>query len=897
MKRLLTYSLFLFLLVFTAKAQQIPEKGVPHLENYTPFQYNNQGKVWDIDSAPNGIVYMAADRGLLEFDGQIWKNFSGSDGFTRSVHVVNDSLIYTGSDLDFGVWERNRYLEFEYRSLYPFREDLLDISEEFWDIRQVGEDILFISDYNIYLFRNGNLTKISAPNQFNGSFKVNGDLYLSDEEAGLLMFNDLSFDPVIEFPENSEIEISGVYHHNEDIVLVSYNSGLFRLNSGELIPIDSPISQTIKNTNVFSFEQIDENYLAFGTVQKGLYISDINGNIIHYINRNKGLTNNTILSLHYSQNNQLWLGLDFGVSSLGLRNQMTFFYDFRGDFGTGYTAQLKNDVFYLGTNKGLFSSSWEELNNDVDFYRFDIIPESKGQVWMLKEIENELFVGHDRGLFILNEGRLDRVGSQEGFWTVATYKDYLLGGTYNGIAIFQKVDNEWTYLKTMDLIRGSANQIIVDSENTLWVNIPTFGIIRTELDDDLIPVDREIFSNDTFKGSDPFIVNDRDSIRVRTDEFEYTYSVADSTFSSRTEINYRPLTEDMMPWIYRSTMLNENIQFLPLYNGFAFNFLEDNYFNGTGNTNLIFRSIEAYNNEEKVQAFAEEKIPHNYNNVRVEFLVPNRKNVLYQHRLNSDNNWSSWTYESGVDLINLSNGNYDLSVRAKIDQTVYETSTISFQIATPWYLSWYAYAAYLVLITAFVYLLYLWQKQIFKKQEKQFLVSKQQSLREQAEKHRQKILRIEQERLQEDFNQLKKELKDKTIELANKAKESEDKNRLIEKLKKKFKKIEESSDIPKSRWKEIHSLLNSYSTEDDNTFEIQMDQLHQEFFQRLKNEYSQLSSNDLRLCAYLKLGFNSKEIADFMNIQPSSVYINRSRLRKKLDLNTEQDLHEFLNSV
>lgn len=897
MKRLLTYFLFLFLLVFTAQAQQIPEKGVPQLENYTPVQYNNQGKVWDIDSAPNGIVYMAADRGLLEFDGQNWISFSGSDGFTRSVHVVNDSLIYTGSDLDFGVWERNRYLEFEYRSLYPFREDLLDISEEFWDIQQVGEDILFISDFNIYLFRNDNLTKISAPNRFDGSFKVKDNLYLSDEESGLLLFNDLSFDQVIEFPENSKIEIAGVYHHNDEIVLVTYNSGLFRINSGELIPIVSPVSQSIKNSNVFSFEQIDENYLAFGTVQNGLYISDIDGNIIHYINRNKGLTNNTILSLHNSPNNQLWLGLDFGVSSLDLKNQMTFFYDYRGDFGTGYTAKLKNDVFYLGTNKGLYRSSWQELKNDVEFYRFDIIPESKGQVWMLKEIDNELFVGHDRGLFILNDNSLERVGNQEGFWTVQTYKDYLLGGTYNGIAIFQKEDDEWSFLKTMDFIRGSANQIIVDNDNTLWVNIPTFGIIRTVLDNDLIPIKRDIFSNDTFEGSDPFLVNHRDSIRVRTDEFEYTYSAADSSFSSRLQLDFRSVPEDMMPWIYLSTMLNENIQFLPLHNGFAFNYMEENYFDSSGTANLIFRRIEAYNNEEKVQAFAEETIPHNYNNIRVEFLVPNRQNVLYQHRLNSDDNWSSWTYESGLDLINLSNGDYELSVRAKIDETVYEPSSISFKIATPWYLSWYAYLAYIVLISAFVYLLYLWQKHIFKKQEKQYLISKQHSLRDQAEKHRQKILRIEQERLQEDFNQLKKELKDKTIELANKAKESEDKNRLIEKLKKKFKKIEESSDLPKSRWKEIHSLLNSYSTEEDNTFEIQMDQLHQEFFQRLKSEYSQLSNNDLRLCAYLKLGFNSKEIADFMNIQPSSVYINRSRLRKKLDLNTEQDLHEFLNTV
>jgi hypothetical protein len=44
-------------------AQPVPEKGVPVLQNFTPSQYQHKGKIWDIGSAPNGIVYMAADKG------------------------------------------------------------------------------------------------------------------------------------------------------------------------------------------------------------------------------------------------------------------------------------------------------------------------------------------------------------------------------------------------------------------------------------------------------------------------------------------------------------------------------------------------------------------------------------------------------------------------------------------------------------------------------------------------------------------------------------------------------------------------------------------------------------------------------------------------------------------
>ena len=76
-----------------------------------------------------------------------------------------------------------------------------------------------------------------------------------------------------------------------------------------------------------------------------------------------------------------------------------------------------------------------------------------------------------------------------------------------------------------------------------------------------------------------------------------------------------------------------------------------------------------------------------------------------------------------------------------------------------------------------------------------------------------------------------------------------------------------------------------------------MDELHQQFFENLRQNYPDLTNYDLRLCAYLKLGFNSKEIANMLNIMPSSIYISRSRLRKKLNLDSESDLHGFLNSI
>lgn len=95
----------------------------------------------------------------------------------------------------------------------------------------------------------------------------------------------------------------------------------------------------------------------------------------------------------------------------------------------------------------------------------------------------------------------------------------------------------------------------------------------------------------------------------------------------------------------------------------------------------------------------------------------------------------------------------------------------------------------------------------------------------------------------------------------------------------------------------MRHLLDSYLEIENKTFEIQMDELHQEFFKTMKKKFPNLSIYDLRLCAYLKLGLNSKEMADILHVLPSSINVSRSRLRKKLNLLPEADLFEFLNSI
>lgn len=878
--------------------QQIPEKGVPHLQNFKPSQYANMGKIWAIDSSPNGLLFMAADGGLVVYDGKTWATFKGSKGFTRSLLVVDDSTIYSGSDLDFGVWNKNRFQEFEYTSLYPFQKEVNEFYEEFWHVHQLDDGIAFSSFQNIYVYKNQQLTRIAAPSKFTGSFKVKDSLFFADEKEGVFLFSGYSLRQVFKFPEQKKMTISGMYQHAEGLVMVTESAGLYLFSGGSINPIRNLLSEELKSAKVFSFEQLDRQYLAFGTILKGLYITDLSGNIIHHINKNKGLPNSTILSLHYSKWGKLWMGMDYGLASLDLNNSVYYFIDYNGDFGTGSTALIEDDIFYVGTNQGLYRSKWSNMNNDKLVNSFDLESGTEGQVWSLEMVENTLMIGHDKGLFALEGGKLRILSDRHGVLSILPCGQYLLAGNYNGISIFEKKGGEWVFVRMMDLIYGSCSQLLMESEHVLWVNIPNFGVIRAVLDQNMAPVERLIFEEDTFEGDFLTMSKNKNGIQLATNQAAYMYDTTEKKFLLQQEHNQQLKVEDLLPGYYHARPLNNNYNFYPVYNGFALEYLQNSTYKAdTMRPKVVLRKIQAMNAEYSTKFFDGAVVPYTLNSLRIECVVPNHSQTLLQYILDDNTQWSALNIDHRFDLINLKPGKHVIGMRAEVDGELTETLYITLVISPPWYRTIPAYVVYFLLLLLGFFLVHRHQKAGLKKQKENLLRKEQESLRSQAEKHEQDILRLEQDLIKNQNEQLKEQLKNKTIELATKAKDNEDKNRLLLMLKEKCDLAQKEPVMTKVRLSEMQRLLESYLSIEDRTFEIQMDELHQEFFKKLKERFPNLSSNDLRWCAYLKIGLNSKEIAEILNIQPSSSYIGRSRLRKKLNLNPEEDLYTFLNEI
>jgi tetratricopeptide (TPR) repeat protein len=84
------------------------------------------------------------------------------------------------------------------------------------------------------------------------------------------------------------------------------------------------------------------------------------------------------------------------------------------------------------------------------------------------------------------------------------------------------------------------------------------------------------------------------------------------------------------------------------------------------------------------------------------------------------------------------------------------------------------------------------------------------------------------------------------------------------------------------------------SEKDWDEFRMYFEKVHSSFFENIKMQHPDLTQGDLKLCALISLNLSMKEMAELMGISPESVKMARHRLRKKLNLPTEENLAEFV---
>lgn len=164
--------------------------------------------------------------------------------------------------------------------------------------------------------------------------------------------------------------------------------------------------------------------------------------------------------------------------------------------------------------------------------------------------------------------------------------------------------------------------------------------------------------------------------------------------------------------------------------------------------------------------------------------------------------------------------------------------------------------------------------------------------------YRQRIKKnqIEREKQEEIYKQ---EIEHKKKELASQTLHLVQKSKFIAELKDNLEKVKSSPEKFKLEFKRIVMLLKKQSSEDKDweVFKSYFTEVHQDFEAQLRSISSKITDKELRLTSYVKMGLNNTEIANILNVLPSSIHTSKYRLKQKLQIDKDLDFDSFIKSL
>lgn len=908
----------------------------PPITNFKASTYNAENQNWEIAQAENGFIYIANNKGLLEYNGAAWQLYpSPNNTIIRSVNTVKDT-VYTGAFMEFGYWVRDKTGELTYTSISSQVRDQMIEDENIWNILQIEKWVIFQSYERLYFYNTveKSVHYFTDKHNYLKIFEIDGKLYILKFNGTITTVESGKEVLLQTLPQAYDIRlIVNLFKDDNRVIALTRNKGFFIWEGNNFYKWRTPADSLLDNAIVFNGIKLSDNSYVIGTISKGIYHLSSNGNVKYNIDQSNGLNNNTVLNLFEDKTGNVWAALDNGVDCLNMQSFIREYNDNSGTLGTTYTAMVFKGKLYVGTNQGLF---YKSVNGTEKLH---LVEGSKGQVWSLFLYKNQLICGHTTGAFLIEGNKAIRISDTPGIWAFRVFdndKDILLMGHYSGLGFLRKRDNQWEQsgkIKNFDI---SARFFELVPNDKIYVNHEYKGLYKLTLGNDLEEFTDIELLEDIPKSKGSGLTKYMGKLLYSGKNGIYTLNPTTQTFEKDTVLGKLIPKEEyvsgkLIPdaknrlWSFnehnlaflemglvsgevvidhipipnekrKTTVSFENIQLVNdtqyivgKTNGYLKLDLEK--YDRVNRHTIYLNGVYKYNRDSVVPMALREKpeLKYKEGSVQFRYSVPNfqkYKTVYFQYKLDGLNeDWSSWAPDADVVFEKLPFGDYTFLVRSKVGNQISEnTANYSFTVKRPLFLSNMAIAGYLLAFVLLMYLINRLYNRSYQKQHLKIVKENQRKLAFNTLKNERELEKIKNEKLKHEIEAKNRELAISTMNIIKR-------NEFLRGIKKELK---NSTDLPDNNavYKLIEKNLNS--TKDWNLFREAFNNADKDFLKRAKEKHPKLTPNDLKFCAYLRLNLTSKEIAPLLNISVKSVEVRRYRLRKKLQLDRNTNLTDYI---
>lgn len=828
---------------------------IPTLRNFSPIEYNGGTQNWQISEIRDNLMAFANNHGLIVFDGENWQIHRVAN-YTSVRSVAFDAkklCVYAGASDEFGYFDINTAtFNVEYHSLSKLLPANMRIFGEIWKIHLLPSgEVLFQGREHLFSLRQGNkLITLKTAGAIDNSSLVGDRVYVSTN-TGIYIYHGGKLSPLSGTGNLTGKRVSGVVQYNGKVMFVTMSDGLFIYDGHTATPFELDISPLLKDNNVFC-AAAGKRYIGFGTIKNGLIVKDLQTGSNYYVNTNTGLQNNTVLSMSFDSLDNIWLGLDMGLSYVMLESSYGNLLGANNTIGTGYTSAISGNQLYMGTNQGLFSIPFP-LQNSILPPKAQTVEGVVGQIWSLQNIDGTLLCGANDGAYIVGAGtvrRIDGLGGTWGFRKLNDHPGYLLTCDYDGLAVLKQEGGSITLHSRLSNFHEASGNFEQDSDGSIWLSHWHKGVWHFRLSDDMTRVENlEYYHNGAG------LVADDNNLVCKIDGRVYVSSVdgfhqydernrklkhcdwMNNLFNTYGEALHVTQAPDGMIIAYKADYLavaerQHNGKYQSRQVGYGnmvqqmqmglgnIGFLENRqivlnsnngffvmrpqkkdaaktnhvmvsriYSTNTGDTLVYMRCPELVK-EEVV-------LPHSLNSIRIEYVMPEyrgEKGVLYSCYLEGyEKEMSTMSHSSSKEYTKLEKGKYIFHVKARnlVDGTESE-SQIVIRILPAWYETWWAYLLYIILAVTGMWALLRYMNLRAEKELRKVKKEKERQMKEQQMEFHLAEEKKEKELAKLRSKQLEVELKHKSSELSDSAMNLVRKNDMLQAIDQNMEQLSES---------------------------------------------------------------------------------------------------------
>lgn len=465
--------------------------GLPQIINHSKDDYHGGSQTWAIAQDKSGKMYFANNEGLISFDGTYWKVHPlPNKTIVRSLALDNSGKIYVGGQGEFGYFFPDKTGALRYFSLIDKTPEEYKRFSDIWKIEVYKGSAFFQASDKIFEYVN-NQVKVFTPKEEWFYLKQSGNRLLAQEKAtGILEFINNKWIPVKNNSILGSAIVSGVIDITADSLLLTTRK------NGFLLLLKDSLSRYLYTPEniagkIYSSIKMNQSEMVAGTPAEGCLFMDFKGKIIQKISSEQGLQNSNVLCVFMDKDNNLWVGLNNGISFIAYNSAIKYIKPDKQNELSGYTSVIYDNHLFIGTSNGAYAAPVSSSVKDLSFIKSDFteVKNSAGEVWKLEEVNQTLLLGHNEGSFLIRDGVCVPVATGTGTWLFEPISDVMparniLVGTYTGLKLLEYDNGRFIDRGALNGLYESFRFMAIDNENTIWASHPYRGIYQLELSPD-----------------------------------------------------------------------------------------------------------------------------------------------------------------------------------------------------------------------------------------------------------------------------------------------------------------------------------------------------------------------------------------------------------------------------